>query len=68
MSEPRGGSALATAGVLVLAMMCCGLPALILAAGFVGSWFAANGLWVGAGAALVVAGALGARWWTTRRA
>lgn len=67
MSEPRGGSALATAGVLVLAVTCCGLPALILAAGALGSWFAANGLWVGAGVAIVAAAALAVRWWTVRR-
>lgn len=68
MSEPRGGSALATAGVFVLAVMCCGLPALILAAGALGSWFAANGLWVGAGLALAAAAALALRWRTVRRA
>ncbi|HUZ70787.1 MAG TPA: hypothetical protein VMU65_13845 [Candidatus Saccharimonadales bacterium] len=68
MREPRSGSPLATAAILIFAVLCCGLPTLIAVAGLAGGWFAAHGVWLGTGIAIVAAAALGVRWWSTRRA
>ena len=66
-TEQRSGSAMAAAGVFVVAL-CCGLPALVVVAGLAGSWFAAHGIWLGAGVAAAAAAGFGLRTWRTRRA
>ena len=69
MKDERGGWSWAFLGVPVLAVVCCGLPAL-LAAGLLAAaagWLAAYGLWLGGGASLLVAVVIGWRWRMRRR-
>jgi hypothetical protein len=60
---------LAALGILPLAVLCCGLPALLAAGGLaaIGGWMGAHGLWLGGAILVAVAAGVGGRWWMTRR-